>query len=137
MIQTLIFSYNCLYGILEQLIINHDGNEMAGRKPKYDKAMTGAEKAREYRERKKAQGEKLVYFALDDKIVKAIDEVVEFFELQGRGDAVWALLKRPLKQAVRDIAENKILIESLEVGTEADEEAIKLAKQIIWDSLTD
>jgi len=109
---------------------------MAGRKPKYDKAMTGAEKAREYRERKKEKDEKLIYFAMDNKAVKAIDNVVDFFEFEGRAEVVWGLMQQPLKNALQVIAENEKKLKDADIQTDEDEEAIRLVKKILWDSIT-
>lgn len=110
---------------------------MAGRKPKYDKAMTGAEKAREYRARKKEKEEQLIYFAMNNQAVKAIDDVVEFFEFDGRAEVVWGLLQQPLKRALQVISENEKTLNDMDIQSEDDEEAIRLVKKILWDTITD
>jgi hypothetical protein len=71
-----------------------------GRKPKYEKAMTSAEKVREYRKRKKNQGEKEVNFLLSENALKKLDELVDTFGLKSRSAALANLIHIPLENAV-------------------------------------
>jgi len=107
-----------------------------GRKPKYDKPMTSAERSRLHRKREKKDGAKVLHFSLDGEIVGQIDELVDFFELSGRAQVVSDLLKRPLYEAITMMKEWK---SHPDMPTEDDgselHEAATYAKKIIWDGV--
>lgn len=107
-----------------------------GRKPKYDKPMTSAERSRFHRERAKKEGAKVLHFSLDGEVVGQIDELVEFFELSGRAQVVSDLLKRPLYEAITMMKDWK---SHPDMPTKDDEselnEAASYAKKIIWDGV--
>lgn len=109
-----------------------------GRKPKYEKAMSSAEKAREYRERKKLQGQKQIYFSVSGDMVDRIDELARFFGLPGRAQVVTDLLQRPLFEAIaimRDWENNPSLPKNAEDLSERDAQKIEEIKQDFWDAL--
>lgn len=107
-----------------------------GRKPKYDKPMSSAERSRLHRKREKDEGAKVLHFTLDGDVVNQIDELIEFFELTGRAQVVSDLLKRPLFEAVTMMKEWK---SHPDMPTEDDDgdlnEAASYAKRIIWDGV--
>ncbi len=109
-----------------------------GRKPKYEKAMSSAEKAREYRQRKKLHGQKQIYFSVSGDMVDRIDELARFFGLPGRAQVVTDLLERPLSEAVsimREWEQNPDLPNDVSVLQEDDAKKIKEVKQRFWDAL--
>lgn len=98
MIQNLIWCCKGRNGIIYALLI-FEVNNMVG-KPKNDVAMTSTERSRQYRLRKKQQGEREVTLVFSEDAVKKLDELVELFELQSRSTAVAQLLQVPLDNAI-------------------------------------
>lgn len=109
-----------------------------GRKPKYDNAMTSAEKSREYRARKKQAGQKQIYFSLSGEMVDRIDELVAFFGLPGRAEVINELIQRPLAEALMTMDNWKSrhhLPQDTDALSPEDAQAIRDLKETFWKAL--
>jgi hypothetical protein len=110
-----------------------------GRKPKHDRAMTPAEKSREYRLRKKEKGESQIYFSISGEALNQIDELVTFFNLPGRAEVVSDLLKFPLIHALRMMGDMKSNndVPMIKDGDSDESDFIKELKIMMWKAIVE
>jgi len=107
-----------------------------GRKPKHSKAMTGAERMHEYRKRKASVGAKEFYFSMNSKLTGQIDDLVDFYELSGRAQAISDLIERPLIEALKIRREWKSIPELQSIAKTPEEvKTLKKIKHEYWNAL--
>jgi len=123
------------YDIIYVQLINNMESIMAGEKEKKGKVLTSAERSKAYRLRKNKDSISISGGALD-----RIDELVEFFQLDGRAEVISDLLELPMIRAVEAMVEWKLAreragIDDSTIVDKSVQEYIDTAKRIMWRAL--
>jgi hypothetical protein len=110
-----------------------------GRKPKYNSAMSSAEKVREHRLRKQEEGKKPFTCTIEGATLERIDQMVDFYCLPNRASLIEDLLKLPLLNAIKLMEEVKVTEDYRYLESFPDNEEVQRLvsniKQTTWQIL--
>jgi hypothetical protein len=107
-----------------------------------DEPMSDAERQRRYRERKKRDQIKQAYFTIEGDLVERLDNIVEFFELSSRTEAVQGLLKNSLNDVLIQLDDFRQELEAVFGASELKDQSpelravIRTEKHKYWLAVT-
>lgn len=109
-----------------------------GKNSSNTKSATSAKRMTALRQRAQKSGKKRLELTVEGTSLDLIDKLVEFYGVSGRAEVVQGLLKKPLVEAIESMQifqkEKHNTFGNTELPEQA-EEALKVAKAIMWSGL--